>query len=156
MIDLNKKYKTKTSRLVKLFAIIDHKVFGAIYDSDGILHSAEWDLFGKHKAEWDLFGNHNYNNASLDLVEVLDFEIMEIKLPNTKMVKYCGIDLIINESHTFIATDKSGKIFSYDIEPELMDDNYWGIGDEGEVDYCALAQDFKGDWKKSLMEISND
>jgi hypothetical protein len=147
MIDLNKKYKTECNFEVVLTEIFENKVYGRMLIPTSLTWKAE---------SWSVIDGSCPYLSSHSLVEVPDFEILEIKLPNTKMVKYCGIDLIINESHNFIATDKSGKIFSYDIEPELMDCNYWGIGDEGEVDYCALAQDFKGDWKKSLMEIGHN
>jgi hypothetical protein len=60
MIDLNTKYTTKDGKEVKLFTILDNKIFGAIkYDN-------EWFEFRWHKNGKNMF------NSEFDLVEVFD------------------------------------------------------------------------------------
>ena len=47
MIDLNKKYATRDGLKVKLLAIFENSIFGAI-ETDGEWWEAKWDLDGKN------------------------------------------------------------------------------------------------------------
>ena len=58
MIDLNKKYTTRDGHEVKLFAVLDRGVFGAIKDKNWVSH------------EWDMVGNSDLEDDGDNLVEV--------------------------------------------------------------------------------------
>lgn len=72
-------------------------------------------------------------------------------LNRKKEVDYFGLKLMIKENHNRVATDKSGKVFSFTHKPEP----YVAVGiwaDFGDSELLAKVNLEGMDWTKTLRE----
>lgn len=82
-------------------------------------------------------------------------EIESFVSDSTKIVDYFGIELCVPDWVEFIATDRCGAVYGYEMEPEACN---------GDNVFCALGQiydlrtrirlkDHKNTWKKSVVSV---
>ena len=141
MISLDKKYKTAGGYEVVLLDIYNNQVFGRAKTPSGNWYSEQWNLCGIH------------SNSNLNLVEVPDFKIVNVKQRFVKIVLYYGVSYTVTDSVNYMATDKDGNVFGYYSKPKLgADVNMWV-----NVDYCDAVKigvvEFEGDWRQSLQQV---
>jgi hypothetical protein len=85
--------------------------------------------------------------------EMIDdsFSILK-RVDNFKNVNYYGISFNIHPYYIWIATDQNGNTAAYSHKPIIRDGYYDSKDIEGNGLLLGKV-DFKGDWRKSLMEI---
>lgn len=75
---------------------------------------------------------------------------------NKIKVKFEGRVYGVAQHHKWLAIDKDGTLFSYDILPRpVTGENFWDSY-EGEQNYLGLTCVTRSDWKETLTEITED
>jgi hypothetical protein len=142
MISLDKKYKTLSGNEVVLLEIYNNQVFGRVVNALGNWYSEQWNLCGIH------------SNSNLNLVEVPEFKIVNVKQNFIKPVLYYGTLFTVPKNINYMATDKDGNVFGYYSKPTKLgaDVNMWINND-----YCDAVKigvvEFEGDWRQSLQQV---
>lgn len=67
-------------------------------------------------------------------------------------INYYGLTFILDPWYKWIATDSNGHVYAYHYKPYL-NDSFFSTGDIHDEGRRIAIVDFKGEWKKSLMEI---
>jgi hypothetical protein len=144
MISLDKKYKTFCGREVVLLDIYNNQVFGRAKTPSGNWYSDQWDIYGI---------NSNSSLKELNLIEVPDFKIVNVKQRFVKIVLYYGVSYTVTDSVNYMATDKDGNVFGYYSKPILeAGGNMWVNTDYFDaVKICVV--EFEGDWRQSLQQV---
>ena len=68
-----------------------------------------------------------------------------------KEIDYFGQSVIVLRGAKYIATDESGKTYTYQSKP-LVQKDFW-LGVSGSNYVCDI--EFEGNWRDSLMVIKN-
>ena len=84
--------------------------------------------------------------------DMKDFEVIGFNYQNHNQVAVYGLTIKVPFGHKWIAVDKSGGLCSYENKPTI-DSSYeeWQSHD-----YTLIGKvEYKGDWRKSLIEIDD-
>ena len=149
MIDLNKKYKTKSGLEVVLLDIVDNKVFGRVYTNrlpnGEVTKDKKW-----RSAEWFVENGTYFSKEShLDLVEVNNFKIKDLRC---KYITYFGYKLYVPKWAGWIATDQNGEVWVFEYKPQLTIGNFIAVSKNRTFSILEPIE-YEGDWEDSLMEI---
>ena len=142
MIDLNKKYQTKSGLPVELYKKHDCGLFpiiGAYFE-----HNA-W-----RPSCWG--ENDNKENTAYNLVEVSNFKPSFILKRYTKLFDYFGLPLSIPDEIQWLATDEDGTLYGYFNEPYCTDQGFWDNYDDEKVKIAKIQ--IIGDWKQSKIDVN--
>ena len=142
MIDLNKKYQTKSGLPVELYKKHDCGLFpiiGAIFE-----HNA-W-----RPSCWG--ENDNKENTAYNLVEVVNFKPSFILERYTKLFDYFGLPLSVPDEIQWLATDGDGTLYGYFNEPYCADQGFWDNYDDEKVKIAKIQ--IIGDWKQSKIDVN--
>ena len=149
MIDLTEKYRTKSGDQVKLFEILDDKVFGAYFDMG---HSCKW-----VSMEWDLngktaIGASFHTVTPLELVAIPKFSVDNFRQKSlTKDVFYFGKHIRVPIYTKFIYTTGNGKVWASTVRPSWYESSQTWSG--WDTDTEIGRTDYTGDIQDSVMEL---
>jgi hypothetical protein len=151
-VDINKKYITQSGKKVIIYEIDEsqpiYQVLGCYLNADNVKYTNKWTITGKFS------GNHEY--SEYDLIEDVEKEFQPINhARQLRIVDYHGMLFGVDKRIAWMSTDYNGATYGHSSKPNLGN-LYWRI-DDGDAKSSFLGKiDYKGDWKKSLMEIKCD
>jgi len=79
------------------------------------------------------------------------FKPSAITVSMTKRAEYFGLTLTVPVNTHYLATDLSGRVFSYIEKPTKCAD-FW-MGPPESTSTCVCYLEFEGDWTKSLVKL---
>ena len=77
------------------------------------------------------------------------FLLEEITDLSIKVIDYFGKSIVVEGNVSYVATDSDGSIYSYEVKPQIRNNNWASYGDEFYVGQCT----FQGNWEDSLVRV---
>lgn len=147
MINLNKKYRTKSGFAVKLFEIIGDQVFGAYNHPD----------YGWQPTKWNIDHKHTNSGYGYDLIEVPLFEISSFtQYQLTKTVLVHGQSMTVPAWTKYVVIHIGGEVYALEQKPcvnAARCDTYFDFSNCGKIERVGLIGGFSGNVQDSLVEV---